>query len=191
MGLKRTTDPTTPLLTTAQAKLHLRVDHSDEDTPIDSLVKAATYKAEDYCRRAFVTQSWTYTLDRFPLWELKIPRPPLISLTSLTYIDTDGNTQTLSSSAYRLATNGTPARLTPAYNTVWPVVRPQTIDSVTLVYSAGYGSASSNVPEPIVSAVKLILGHLYNVRDENAEIPKQALWLLDGYRVKDWSYGDQ
>ncbi|MGN5354335.1 head-tail connector protein [Ralstonia sp. L16] len=50
----------------AEAKLHLRVDFTDDDALITSLIAAARMAAENICRRAFVTQKWELTLDGFP-----------------------------------------------------------------------------------------------------------------------------
>lgn len=55
-----------PLLTLEQAKLHLRVDHSAEDSLIIDQVLAATRIAEQYTRRAFVERAYRMTLDAFP-----------------------------------------------------------------------------------------------------------------------------
>lgn len=195
MGLKRSVDPTVPLLTTAEAKLHLRIDHSDEDTYVDALVKAATYKVESYIRRSLLSQTWIYTLDRFPAWTINVPRPPAIAVSSLAYVDTDGASQTLSSSLYRVTINGTPSRITPVYGEVWPTTRNQT-DAVTITYTAGYGVTAATVPEQIREAVRLIVGHWYVNRETVttgtivARFPQSAEWLLDGFKVKDWNYGN-
>ncbi|WP_298698193.1 head-tail connector protein [uncultured Brevundimonas sp.] len=44
--------PETPLVSLAQAKAHLRVDHNDDDVLIQAYVDAAFGAALDYCNRA-------------------------------------------------------------------------------------------------------------------------------------------
>ena len=84
-GLKRTSAPAVQLVSTADAKAHLRIDDSDEDSLIDSLVKAATEKLEEHTRQAFVEQTWQVRLDSMPVAGVELPRPPLIGVEKLLY----------------------------------------------------------------------------------------------------------
>src|SRR5688572_25610126 len=101
-GLVVQTPPAAEPVTTAEAKLHLRVTDSDDDTYIGSLITAARQKLENENGLAFINQTWDLTLDAFPdLGDvIKFPIHPLSSVTSITYKDTDGTTQTWSSSMY-------------------------------------------------------------------------------------------
>ena len=193
MGLKRTTSPATEPITLAEAKKHVEVALAvtDHDTHLsDMLIPAARERAETYTGRAWITQTWTLTLDRFPAWTIPLPRPPLVSVTSITYVDGDGDTQTLSSSLYRVSTNtggGAPGRITPAYGEVWPTIRNLT-DAVTIVYVAGYGAASS-VPRAAKQAILLTVGNWFANREpvvvgvSASEVPQNAKWLLDSLRA--------
>lgn len=66
MPSKITSAPAGEPITLAEAKLHLRVDVTDDDALITSLISAARMAAETICRRAFVTQSWKVVIDQFP-----------------------------------------------------------------------------------------------------------------------------
>lgn len=66
MPIKLNTQPAVEPVSIDEAKLHLRVTHDDEDTLIATLISAARLHAENYCRRAFVTQKWDLYLDAFP-----------------------------------------------------------------------------------------------------------------------------
>lgn len=194
MGLARKTDATLEPLTTAEAKLHLRVDHALEDAYIDGLVKAARLRVERELRRALVTQTWTYTLERFPVFELRLPRPPLQSITSIIYLDGDGASQTLVNTKYRVTTNGTPGRVEPVYGETWPITR-RTSDAVSIEFIAGYGSAATSVPEDARAAIRWIVGHLYKHREAVTEanlvvLPLGIKWLLDPLRYRDLSYAE-
>jgi uncharacterized phiE125 gp8 family phage protein len=68
MGLRLTQAPAVEPVTLAEAKLHLRVDDSTEDTLITMLISASRAHAENVCRRAFVTQKWLLALDAFPFY---------------------------------------------------------------------------------------------------------------------------
>jgi hypothetical protein len=66
MPIKHTLAPTVEPITLAEAKLHLRVDATDDDALIGSLISAARFEAEHRCSRALVTQQWELSLDSFP-----------------------------------------------------------------------------------------------------------------------------
>lgn len=68
MALKLTTAPAVEPVTLSEAKAHLRLDISDDDALITTLITAARVHAENVCRRAFVTQKWDLYLDSWPLY---------------------------------------------------------------------------------------------------------------------------
>lgn len=79
-----------------------------------------------------------------------------------------------------------PPRILPRFGQCWPETA-AVPDAVRIVFSAGYGDASK-VPADIVHAVRLILGHLHEHREEASaftisEIPLGARHLLSPYRV--------
>ncbi|MGY6256545.1 head-tail connector protein [Paraburkholderia caledonica] len=68
MGIRLTQAPTEEPVSVEEAKLHLRVTDSSEDTLITMLISAARIHAENVCRRVFVTQKWDLFLDAFPFY---------------------------------------------------------------------------------------------------------------------------
>lgn len=161
--LTRSTDPATEPITTAEAKRHLRVDFADDDTYIDSLIAAARQHVEEVTGRSLITQTWKLSLDGFEDVIL-LPRPPLVSVDSVTYVDGDGDTQTLASSVYDVHANDLPPRITLAHNQSWPTTR-VTANAVTVTYQTGYGAAG-DVPESLKHAVKLLVGDMYANRQK-------------------------
>lgn len=115
---------------------HLKVDSSDDDTLITKLIVAARQYCELFQNRAYVTQTLLLKLDTFPI-EFELPRPPLQSVSSIGYIDTSGDAQTLASSVYDEDIYTEPGRIAEAYNQVWPSIRGD-INAVTVTYKAGY-----------------------------------------------------
>lgn len=192
MGITVTTEPTVEPVSVSEAKAHLRVTSSDDDTYIGNLVKAARQRAESYTRRAFVTQTVTYTLETFPV-EVELPKPPVLSVTSVQYVDANGSTQSFTDFQSDLTDKSRP-RIKPAYGYSWPATRDQ-YGAVTVTYQAGYGGGDSpdtisNVPEDIRHAILLMVGTWYEFREELVagvsvmEIPQAAKDLLHPYRVK-------
>lgn len=164
------TGPTVEPIALDEAKVHLRVDDgvSDDDNLITTLVAAARQWAENFTGRAFITQTWRVKLDRFPSGAIVLPKPPVTAVTSITYVDTTGTTQTLSSSLYAtsLPTGpyAAPASIEPAYSTTWPSTRDEA-NAVTVEFICGYGAGGSSVPAAILAAMKLRLGTLYEHRE--------------------------
>ncbi|GAC1475658.1 MAG: hypothetical protein NVSMB9_28590 [Isosphaeraceae bacterium] len=98
---------------------------------------------------------------------IDIPLPPLQSLTAVQYYDFAGTLQSVPSANYSVST-GTPARIQPGYSKVWPVSRP-TIDSVQVTFVSGYGDTADKVPANITAAIKLLVGHWYEHREQVGE----------------------
>ena len=123
---------------------------------------------------------------------IRVPLPPLQSVTSITYIDTAGDSQTLAASKYTVDTSSEPARIVPSFSNDWPSTRAQ-IDAVTVRIVAGYGVSGSDVPAPITSALLLIAAHYYEQRQPVvvgtivADLPMAVDALLAPYRV--WTFG--
>lgn len=185
MALKVITPPAAEPLTLAEAKAHLRVDGIDEDSYITALIVAARQGAESVTGRALMTQTLELAMDAFPDL-ISIPRPPLASITSITYVDEDGVTQTLAPSAYAVNSHAQPAAIAPVYGTAWPATRAQA-NAVLVRYVAGYATAA-DVPQEIKQWMLLRIGMLFENRESVAAgVQFSALpfvdSLLDPYRV--------
>lgn len=153
---------------------------------INSLISAARQYCEMFSNRAYITQTITGKLDRF-YSPIILPRPNLQSVTSITYIDTAGDEQTLSTDIYDVDTTSTPGEITLAYNQSWPTHRSQH-HAVTIVFVTGYGGAAADVPSDVIAAIKLMVGHLYENREATSgfnvnEIPMGVKSLLSMDRV--------
>lgn len=156
--------PAAEPLSTADAKTQLRVDTSADDSFIDVLVQVARERVELEARRALITQTLKLTLDRWPAHGVfELPRPPLQSVTSLDYIDSDGNSTAWGSSNYIVDT--TANQLVVKSNVSYPSVTLQRRAGISITYVAGYGNAETDVPERYIHAVRLLIGHYYENRE--------------------------
>lgn len=146
-GLKLITPPATEPITVADAEAQSRWDMADEAALVEGYIAAARQKAETYLRRPLITQTWELALDTFPgtLGAIKLPLPPLQSVTSITYIDTDGTLQTLDPALYKVDDSSEPARIVPAYGKTWPATRDE-IAAVKVRFVCGYGDTAESVP---------------------------------------------
>lgn len=186
MKLTRLTSPSSPV-NLDEAKAHLRITQADEDSLIQTYIDAAVEAVEASTRRQLVTASFQYLIDSFPD-EIKLPCPPLASVESITYVDADGDSQTLASSLYQIDSASQPAIIKPAYNKSWPTTRDQ-FNAVEVLFDAGYGAAE-DVPDSLKLCIKVLVGHYYENREMAApvalqEIPYSVQSILARYRIND------
>jgi uncharacterized phiE125 gp8 family phage protein len=166
MSLKIYTEPIEePILLDEITKRHLRVDHSEDDTLIGSYITAARKHCENFLGRALITQTWDLFMDSFPSESfIKVPLPPLQSVTTLKYKDTAGTLQTWAATNYVVDTHSEPGRISLAYGISWPSTYAE-IDAVQIQFVCGYG-LSANVPLHIKQAILLKLTGLYENRGD-------------------------
>ena len=140
MNLVQSQAPTFMPVTLAQAAAHCRVDGTDHDVYLTALSKAATTHIQNTCNRQIAPATYVYKFDEFGEAEcIELPRPPLQSVTSIAYLDTDGNSQTYSSANYSVDTGSEPGRVILNETASWPTT--QTVpNAITITYRAGYGS---------------------------------------------------
>jgi len=189
MSLVLTTPPTVEPVSVAELATQLRIGTTESAVEADLLsgyIKAARERLEVDTRRAFITQTWTLTLDNFP-GRFVLPRPPLQSVTSVKYYDTDGNLQTVDAADYRVDIAAEPGVVDPAYSVVWPSAREMT-NSIAVVYVAGYGAGGTNVPQPLRQAVLMLAGTYYRSRESVSSsqlypIPDGVMSLIWPYRI--------
>lgn len=179
------TAPTVEPITVADLKLHCRIDNDDEDDLLESLIKTARTYVEQRTKRTLLQTTYELYLDWFPA-EIVLPLPPVSSLTSITYYDTGGSSQTLSSSVYTLDSKQDPAVIVEAYGQSWPATR-DIPNAITVTYVAGYGAAATSVPDALKRAVAMYAAHLYENRepvgDAGTVIPLAIDSLIRMYEV--------
>lgn len=183
MGTRITTAVSAEVITTASAKAHLRVEVSDDDTYIATLISVAREEAEHETERSIGEQTLTLTAAGFDR-VMALPRPPVTSVTSVKYYDADGVQRTVSSGNYRLDTSVAPPVIEFDDDYSFPTVDDRA-DAVEIVYAAGYTSEAC--PALIKQYMLLRIGTMYEHRTaDDAKPPLPAPWvarLLDRWRV--------
>lgn len=164
MSLELFTAPTTEPVTVDEVKAHLRIDHDDEDVYLGLLITAARRYAETYLNRQFITATYKLRLDCFPCWEIQIPRPPFVSVTTLAYLNTSNVSTTLTENThFTKDIYSEPGTIFPAYGLTWPTTY-GVPNAVTLTYVAGYGDAD-DVPAEVRYGILLIVARMYDSRE--------------------------
>lgn len=119
---------------------------------------------------------------------------PLIRVDQIVYDDASGATVTVDPSTYYVDEFQRPARLYPLPGTSWPTAQSPNRRALRIRYLAGYDTPDVSpvvnpLPFAIRAAMLLMLGHLYENRENTsegsiAEIPLGAASLLERYRVR-------
>ena len=171
------TAPSTEPVTLAEVKANSRIDISDDDTLITALITAARQWLENYYRITLIETTYKQRMDNFPTNScngecdpsyknnsIELLEWPLLAITSIQYVDSDGATQTFNSSNYIEEAHTRPCQVVLAYDTEWPDVR-KWYNAVTVTYTAGFGSLASDVPQAIKQACLMLIGHWYENRE--------------------------
>jgi len=183
------------IISLADARTHLRITpygsplaHPD-DAYIAGLVTAAREWTEEYLQRPIGTQTLELALDAFPSdIELKAD---VQSVESVKYFDSDNTEQTIGSANYSLDNYSVPAWVLQAVDYSWPSTG-SVGNAVKVKFIAGYTDGLAENPNPcpksIVSAMLLIIGNLYENRQENTKLatvslPMGVYSLLQPYRL--------
>jgi uncharacterized phiE125 gp8 family phage protein len=184
MNPQRFVPPAIEPLTVSEVKAHLRIDRSDEDSYLSSLITVARQAAETRMERTLIQSTWKLTLDRFPD-AILLSMPPIVSVQSVSYTNSAGVSVVLSASDYVVDAISEPGWVVPAQGKSFP--QALGINAVTVTYVAGYGSLASDVPAPIRHWLLLAIGEMYDgnrsVSAERPRVPQDfADGLLDPYR---------
>ena len=137
-----------------------------EDDQISAWITAAREYCEKITGRALATQTIEAYMDGFPYRsEFELPRPPLQSVTSVKYKDSDGDETTMTADTdYIVDTDRDVGRVVLPYGKTWPSFTAYTVNPIKVRYVAGY-YASNLIPKSIKQAMLLLVGYWYDNRE--------------------------
>jgi len=186
-SIRRTLDPATEPVTLDEVRRQCNAVALDEDLAFDLWIAAAREMVEAAANRSLVTQTWRLQLSDWPvitsrdrvllgdcelafprrtsesIAAIELPRPPLQSVSSITYYDADGVQQTLATSVYQVDADREPAVIVLRPSQSWPT-HDYRHNGIAVTYVAGYG-AESAVPARAKQAILLLVAHWYRVRE--------------------------
>jgi uncharacterized phiE125 gp8 family phage protein len=164
----------TQAVSTSDAKTHLRVTDTAEDTLIEALCQAAQGHIEAVLGAPLTPEVWEQSFDGFPCGSLQLLKQPVTAVASVKY-DLDAVETTLDTADYRL--DLVSGRVWSDGS--WPTA--DDVGSVRVRFTAGYAA----VPAPLKAAVLLLIGDLYANREA-----KQLADLGDNPTIKAllWPY---
>ncbi len=199
MALTELTVVTPPAteLNLATVKNYLRIDFTDDDTLLTTLIQSARERAEQYCNRAFITQTLGAYYDKIER-SFGLPRAPIqnVSSVQLIYLDEVSNLNAnadyfvLGNQDKWITITATTYNLPPGFSPGDDISRYH----LNVTYTAGYGNSWTSVPAGIQEAIMKMAGAAYELREDAfvtnktgstgvITIPNSARALLEAYRI--------
>ncbi|TWF57005.1 head-tail connector protein [Neorhizobium alkalisoli] len=183
----QTTPPTAEPLTLAEIKAHLRLDNSDEDALLLSLVTTAREHLERETGLCLISRPLRLCLDHWPKdGVIQIHRSPVQTVEAVTVYEADGTGVEVSLEDHLLDGAARPARL-------WlknPPMPGQAMNGIEIDFIAGYGEAGTDVPGTLKRAMSLHVGHMFAFRgvvspdQQPAGIPEGYERLIAPFRMR-------
>ena len=194
MKFEQATFPTaTNVVSLAQAKAHLRVEHADDESLIETLIGVAQNVVEGYTGRFLQQVEGSFYFDDFHEF-MNLHAGPNLALRNsnsaegVTYLDTAGRQIVVDLDKYVLEGKGYPARLrmldTPSD------VESDSLNAVRVDVTVGHTQADR--PDALIAAMLLIIGHLYENRQDVGQhkthaTPLASRYLMEPYRLKSFA----
>lgn len=168
-----TAPPAAEPITLEEAKKHLRVFHDDDDEYIESLIVVARQACEAYCSAYWAERAIEINADGFGDLS-KLPVVPVKTIVGIGYVDSDGADATVDASVYEFQADV--GRLVLKRGEQWPATAYGPRIKVT-------ATVGDNVPAPVVQAMKLKVGDLYERRESEPDADVSTFdHLLANYR---------
>ena len=196
---KVTTAPSIEPVTASEVKTYARIDGSSEDSLIESFIKAVRIATERYLGRALIEQTITARMDEFsnynsedlkPLYAyagsdvvIELPRPPLISVTSVSTLDEDDTKTTYASSNYFVRTIPEPGQLVIRDGSTPPINTDRYFGGYEIIYKAGYGDEATDVEEAIRLGIIMWVADIYENRVPISEPPGIVDTIMAPFRI--------
>jgi uncharacterized phiE125 gp8 family phage protein len=182
---RQLTEPATEPLSYSDVKAYLRLNDDSEQEFVTSLITVARQIVESQIWRPLISQTWAMQFDYSEIGTniYNINKAPLLSVTDVKYYDEDNTLQTLAASQYEVDIYGSPAR----FRLINVPKLKDRMNAMQLNFTCGYTNAAA-VPSPIKQAMYLIIGHLYENRQDVVtgtqvhQIPDSSKYLLEPYR---------
>ena len=178
------TAPASEPVSLAEAKLQLRIVHSDDDQLIASLITAARRVVEARTGLCLIAQDWLCLRDGWPEdGVIELPVAPLLAVEEIGVFGDDDQKAVIDPAHYIVDAASRPARVMLRGSRLWP--RPgRAVNGIGIRVQAGFGPLAIDVPQPLRQAIGLLVAHFYAQRGEEAGggLPLGLAALLDPYR---------
>ena len=188
-ALTRTLAPTQEPVVASELKSHLRIVATDtgQELELQRYIQAAREQFELRTDQAVMQQQWTLELRHLDT-ATQLPHPPLVSVDSPTYVDTDNVTQVVDPATYQIYTASYPGLLVRMLDQQWPTGVSQSIlYPWQVLYTVG-AATQQDVPQGVRQAILMLAGYFYEHRvtceaNTMVEIPHSFEAIVSQHRV--------
>jgi uncharacterized phiE125 gp8 family phage protein len=184
MSLILTTPPSVEPISLAEAKVHLRVPHVDDDAYISTLIVSARRRVEVRTGLRLITQGWSQFLNCWPTFGMiDVGLNPVSAISDIVvYGDTD-TPATIDAAHYFLDATTNPPRVVFRQGRT-PSPPGRRAKGIELRLIAGFGAAAA-VPQDLKQAILFLVADAFaNRGDDGARAMTPAVSeLINAYRV--------
>jgi len=166
--------PTTEPVRVDELQEFGRIDDDAAGEVLEAFIVAARQQVEAMLNRALINRTVVAYFDDWPenvngeQPYMYLPVAPVGTVLSVKYYDDDNTLQTLDSAEYNVDTVGEPGRVRLASGATWPTIKDRT-NAIEITYTAGYGTAATDVPQAIRIAIMAAALDVFEHRDMNIE----------------------
>ena len=193
MATVQTSAPACEPITLDEAKSHLRIETSDEDALIQSLILTSRLHIEVALGIALITQQWSCFFDRWPAAlsarntpmqpvgavysvpdstarhyaltdVMALPLSPIKSVDAVRVYAQDGTFVTLPLNGFTFDLISRNPRVIRNQETTTPTPG-RRLNGIEIAVTCGFGAQPSDIPAPIRQALLLLVAHWYEHRD--------------------------
>lgn len=177
------------LVTAANAKAWQPVFAADEDARVTALLQAAQSAIEppnSWVGRAFGVQTLEARRYDWPTRDLRLPFPPLRSVTSVKYDDVNGVEQTLDPSLYMVfGGSSSQSGIILKSGASWPALASRA-DAIRVRFVAGYDAGDPQLL-PVKQAIVLAASHLRSLGTQDLALRTRE---IEGVGSRTWTVSD-
>jgi uncharacterized phiE125 gp8 family phage protein len=176
------TDATVQPVTLSEMKTFMKVDLTDEEDLITSLIVSARDSLEKFAGVGMTTKIYDYYIQSLED-VISIPLPPLQSIDNFVYNDSSYSETEIDSSNYKVFAykNNLKSEIVKLNTGTYPTSS-ATYNPYRIRFSNGYGDTANDVPEGMKTAIKLTVSHWFENRESQA-IPPEAKSIMRMFKV--------
>lgn len=153
----------------ADVKAHCKIDISDDDAYVTTLISVAIETVERRVQRAYLPRTFEWVTDRLH-YIMRLPLSPVAQVRFVNYASfpygppyAGGSMNTLDPSLYNVSPDGQAAVICQKAGTMYPFVG-QANEPVVVRFDTGVDPFGVGVSASVVHAIKLIVANLYEYR---------------------------
>lgn len=188
MALQLRSGPAIEPVTLSEAKNFLRLDSTEDDVLISSLITAARIYIETTIGKILITESWSYFIDKWPKSNtVYLPLNPIQEIEEVRFYSDEETYQIIPPADYSIDIISNHPRLKFKGAQQAPISS-QALNQIEVRFIAGYGDNLSDIPADLKQALLMLCAHWFEQRDpigfggSFAEVPTTIQALLHNHK---------